>query len=60
MLIRIIQFIQPTRKPMQKTNSTDIIRSKLTRNMAATFKEVREELIMAMDDFMPMSGNGSW
>jgi len=32
---------------------TDVIRSKLTRNIAATFSEVREELIMAMDDLIP-------
>jgi hypothetical protein len=37
----------------------DIIRSKLTRNIAVTFKEVREELIMAMDDFIPMCGDGT-
>jgi len=33
--------------------STDVIRSKLTRDVAATFKDVREELVMAMDDFIP-------
>ncbi|KAI0278605.1 cytochrome P450 [Russula aff. rugulosa BPL654] len=32
---------------------TDIVRSQLTRNIAATFKEVREELIMGMDDLIP-------
>ncbi|KAI0000302.1 cytochrome P450 [Russula vinacea] len=36
---------------------TDVVRSKLTRNIAGTFKEVREELIMAMDDFIPMRGD---
>ncbi|KAF8467566.1 cytochrome P450 [Russula ochroleuca] len=35
----------------------DVIRSKLTRNIAVTFKEVRDELVMAMDDFIPMSGD---
>ena len=39
---------------------TDIIRSKLTRNIAATFNEVREELIMAMDDLIPTHGDGTW
>jgi hypothetical protein len=39
---------------------TDVVRSKLTRNIAGTFKEVREELIMAMDDFIPMRGDGTW
>ncbi|KAF8463176.1 cytochrome P450 [Russula ochroleuca] len=33
--------------------STDIIRSKLMRDVAATFKETREELVMAMDDLIP-------
>jgi hypothetical protein len=45
---------------MEDQFHTDIIRSKLTRNIAVTFKDVREELIMAMDDFMPTSGNGTW
>ncbi|KAF8467570.1 cytochrome P450 [Russula ochroleuca] len=56
-----IEFIQPEYTlDLLNINDqfhTDIIRSKLTRNIAVTFKEVREELIMAMDDFMPMSGN---
>jgi hypothetical protein len=30
----------------------DVIRSKLTRNIAVTFKEVREELVSALDDFL--------
>jgi hypothetical protein len=33
--------------------SADIIRSKLMRDVAATFKETREELVMAMDDLIP-------
>jgi hypothetical protein len=45
---------------MSDSLQTDIIRSKLTWNIAVTFKEVREELIMAMDDFIPMSGGGTW
>jgi hypothetical protein len=43
---------------------TDIIRSQLTRNIADTFKEVREELIMAMaaalDDLIPTREDGAW
>jgi hypothetical protein len=35
------------------TYHTDIIRSKLTRNIAVTFKEVREELIHALEDLIP-------
>jgi hypothetical protein len=38
---------------------TEIIRSKLTRNIAATFNEVREEIIMAMDDLIP-THEGEW
>ncbi|KAH9992078.1 cytochrome P450 [Russula vinacea] len=33
--------------------SVDVIRSKLMRDVAATFNETREELVMAMDDFIP-------
>ena len=33
--------------------STEIIRSKFTRDVASTFKEVHEELIMAIDDLIP-------
>jgi hypothetical protein len=38
---------------MKDLYHVDVIRSKLTRNIAATFKEVCEELVMAMDDFIP-------
>ena len=31
----------------------DVIRTKLTRNIAATFKDVREELINALEDLIP-------
>ncbi|KAF8471577.1 cytochrome P450 [Russula ochroleuca] len=37
---------------------TDVIRSKLTRNIAVAFKENREELIMTMDDVISMRGDG--
>jgi hypothetical protein len=30
-----------------------VVRSKLTRNIAITFKDVREELIKALDDWIP-------
>ncbi|KAF8467572.1 cytochrome P450 [Russula ochroleuca] len=36
---------------------TDVIRSKLTQNIAVAFKEGREELITAMDDFIPGRGD---
>ena len=37
----------------------DIIRSQLTRNIAVTFKDVREELIMAMEDLVPTHGDST-
>ena len=39
---------------------TDVIRSQLTRNIGNTFKEFREELIMAMDDLIPIREDGAW
>jgi hypothetical protein len=39
---------------------TDVIRSKLTRNIAVTFNEVREELTMAMDDLIPTHEDSTW
>jgi hypothetical protein len=38
----------------------NIIRSKLTRNMDSTFKEVREELVMAMADLIPTHEHSTW
>jgi hypothetical protein len=38
---------------------TDIIRSKLTRNIAATFGEVREELVLAFDDLIQTRDDGA-
>jgi hypothetical protein len=40
--------------------TTDIIRSKLTRDIAGTFKEVREELIVALDDSIPICNHSTW
>ncbi|KAH9975530.1 cytochrome P450 [Lactifluus volemus] len=37
---------------------TDIIRSKLTRNITATFGEVREELVLAFDDLIQTRDDG--
>jgi hypothetical protein len=37
----------------------DIIRTKLTRNIADTFKEVRDELVRSLDASIPMHGNGT-
>ena len=38
----------------------DIVRSKLTRNIDSTFKAVRQELVMSMDDLIPTHGHGTW
>ena len=63
-LIRIIQLLQ-SKYTMSLLNPNDeyhvdIVRSQLTRNIAATFKEVREELIMAMDDLVPTHDDSAW
>jgi hypothetical protein len=39
--------------------STDLIRSKFTRDIASTFNDIREELIMAMDDLIPATEHGA-
>jgi hypothetical protein len=39
---------------------TDVIRSKLTRNIAVTFKDVREELINALEDSIPTDEDSKW
>ncbi|KAI0000312.1 hypothetical protein BJV77DRAFT_382129 [Russula vinacea] len=36
---------------------TEIIRSKLTQNIAVAFEKGHDELVMTMDDFIPMRGN---
>lgn len=58
------QFIQPEYTldllNMNDEYHTDVIRSKLTRNIAVTFKEVREELVSALDDFLPTSDDSMW
>ena len=38
----------------------EVIRSKLTRNLAVTFKEVREELINALEDSIPIVEDSKW
>jgi hypothetical protein len=38
---------------------TEVIRSKLTRNIAAAFKEVREELVYALEDLIPTGEGGT-
>ena len=36
----------------------DVIRSKLTRSLAVTFKEVRDELIRTLDASVSVRGDG--
>ena len=42
------------------TYSTDVIRSKLTRDVAGIYKQIREELVMAMDESIPTRHDGTW
>jgi hypothetical protein len=44
---------------MENEYQVDIIRSKLTRNLAITFKEVRDELIRTLDASVPVRGDGA-
>ncbi|KAI9465948.1 cytochrome P450, partial [Lactarius psammicola] len=39
---------------------TDVIRSKLTRNIDVTFKEVRDELVRSLDVSIPLIWNVDW
>ncbi|KAI0254422.1 cytochrome P450 [Lactifluus subvellereus] len=54
-----IEFLQPkyTLDLLNVDDSyhTDIIRSRLTRNIAVTFKDVREELVIALDNLFQTS-----
>ena len=63
-LIRIIQAIQPEYTldllNMNDTFHVHVIRSKLTRNIAITFKDVREELVMGMGDLIPTREDSEW
>jgi hypothetical protein len=45
---------------MDDSYHTDIIRSKLTRNIAVTFKEVRDELVRALDDVIQAPHDGTY
>ncbi len=38
----------------------DVIRSKLTRNIAVTFNEVHDELNRSLDASIPVHGDGAW
>jgi len=38
----------------------DVIRTKLTRNIAVIFKEVREELILALKDLIRTDEDSKW
>ena len=63
MLIHIIQFIQ-AEYTFDLLNPKDrytpeVIRSKLSRDIAGTFQEVRDELVVAMDDLIPAREHGT-
>jgi hypothetical protein len=36
----------------------EVIRGKLTRNIAVTFNEVQDEIVLALDELIPASSNG--
>ncbi len=62
--LRIVKFIQPE-YTLDLSNvfdeyTTPLVRSKLARNIAALFKDVREELVMAMDDLVPIHEDSTW
>jgi len=40
------------------TYHNDVIRSKLTRNFAATFDQVQDELVQALTEFIPVGSGG--
>jgi hypothetical protein len=56
------EFLQMkyTMDPLDLDNSyhVDIIRTKLSRNIADTFKEVRDELVRFLDASIPIHGDG--
>ncbi|KAN0130729.1 Cytochrome P450 [Lactarius tabidus] len=59
--VPVNEFLQVkyTMDPLELDNvyHVDIIRTKLTRNIADTFKEVRDELVRSLDASIPMHGN---
>ena len=61
---RLCQFLQAEYTldllDMDNDYQMDVIRSKLTRNIADTFKEVRDELIRSLDASVPVYGDGTW
>lgn len=40
--------------------SSDVVRSKLTRDVAGIFKQIREELVMAMDESISTRNESTW
>jgi hypothetical protein len=37
----------------------DVIRSKLTRNIAITFDQVQDELVRSLAEYIPVTGDGT-
>ena len=44
---------------MDDTYHRSVARSKLTRNIAATFDQVHDELVGALEDFIPTTSQGT-
>lgn len=42
----------------EDTYEIDLVRSKLTRNIATTFEQVRDEVIKALAELIPADGDG--
>ena len=63
-LLMVIQFVQPEfTLSLPETHdeyAIDIIRSKLSRDISGIFQELREELVMAMDDLVPRNEQSTW
>ena len=42
----------------EDTYEIDLVRSKLTRNIAVTFEQVHDEVIKALAELVPVDGDG--
>ena len=61
---RFFQFLQSkhTLDVLEPGNHyhTDVIRTKLARNIADIFKDVHDELVMSLEASIPVRGDGVW
>lgn len=44
---------------MEDTSHIDVVRSHLTRNIAALFPDVQDEIAAAFPEYIPTKGNGT-